>query len=637
MSDERTKQYGEGRVGQRTGDTLSRQRATDDMEKAKIVVLGLLRQGMSVKDASSEVGRSPKTFYAWMRQSTKYRQQVEIAQAQWLRTEAKEAQPYRAKMDEFEPIRRADFKTSTEYYVAFRKAYFNHDTFDHHWRVLEAWEAAPPGGISMVLLPPEAGKTTLLKDVIIADLCDNANLRFAMISEAQDFARKSMAHLQRRLTLEPGSPSPLFEHFGPFASMAGMSKTKKWNADEFTLMASDHDEQDPSVVSVGIGGNIRGARWDRVYLDDVQSLRTQNNTRKMLEVFRGDIITRPGRLGRIIITGSRVCRGDFYEELQRLDIVDEVVIIPALDMSKPSGERSYFPRQLDPEGLPLVGDDGKQLGWSDEDLQQRWEKVGDDQWSRVYMMKPQSDFSAMIMEQDIINATDQDRRVGAPVGISSIAGLDPSLAGHAAYTYCGYDADHLYAMDLKDFFKPTTNQNLFAAMREGTLRYRPEFWVIENNTLQSGYLTDDDFIELRDEFGFRAVGHHTGENKKDQQLGVPAMMAAIVRGEIRFPKIGPDDTAFATLFDQLMAWRPDIPTKLLVQDQVMSLWFCYLLWRKLRAQVNQDASSWKRPGLEQVTMYPYAKTNIGLPEPTEVQRTPMSYAQHWDELANTGG
>ena len=626
-------QFQQGTKGLRTGDTLNRQRATDDMEKAKVVMLALFRQGMSVKDAAAEVGRSPKTFYSWMRLSTKYRQQVEIAQAQWIRTEAQQAQPYRAQMDEFEPILRKDFATWTEYQVAFRKAYFGHDTFDHLWRVLEAWEAAPPGGISMILLPPEGGKTTLLKDVIIGDLCDNANIRCAMISEAQDFARKSMAHLQRRLTLEPGSPSPLFEHFGPFAGLAGQSRTKKWNADEFTLMASDHDEQDPSVVSVGINGNIRGARWDRVYLDDVQSLRTQNNTKKMIETFRGDIITRPGRLGRIIITGSRVCRGDFYEELERLDILDELVVIPAMDMSKPLGQRSYFPRQLDPEGLPLQGEDGKQLGWSDEDLAQRWEKVGDDQWSRVYMMKPQSDFSAMLTAEDIVKATDQDRHVGQPVGVSSIAGLDPSLAGHAAYTYCGYDADHLYVMDLKDFFKPTTNQNLFAGIREGTVKYRPEYWVIENNTLQKGYLTDDAFIALRDEMKFHAVGHHTGENKTDQQLGIPAMMNAIVRGEIRFPKIGPNDTAFATLFDQLMAWREDIPTKRLVQDQVMSLWFCYLLWRKLRMALTQDAGAWKRPGLDQITRYPYAKTHIALPESNEAPRTPMTYGQHWESLA----
>ena len=457
-------------------------------------------------------------------------------------------------------------------------------------------------------------------------------MRCALLSEGLDFAKKSMGRIQRRLEID-GPATALQEHFGPFVP-ATSDRSKKWNSEELTLLASDHDEQDPSIACVGITGNIRGARWDRVYLDDVQSLRTKNKTASLLEVFRGDVITRPGRMGKIIITGSRVGRGDFYEELERLDLIDELVCIPALDLSRPVGEQSYFPRQHRSDGQPVLDEKGNQMGWSDEDLAQRRMKVGEDQWSRVYMMRPQSDHSAMISEGDIANATDHDRLVGQQpaTSIANMAGLDPSLANHAAFTYCAYNADTLYVVDLFDFNKPTTNQALFAKLEEGTRRYRPDWWVIENNTLQRGYLTDDAFLRIKQTFGFQSAGHHTGENKLDAQLGVPAMMNAIVRGEIRFPSITPNDTAFATLFDQLQSWRPDIATRRLVQDQVMSLWFCYLLWKKLRQQVGQSINMWKRLGLDSVTKYPYARTNLTGLEETQAQKMPLTYDQHWQSL-----
>jgi hypothetical protein len=238
-----------------------------------------------------------------------------------------------------------------------------------------------------------------------------------------------------------------------------------------------------------------------------------------------------------------------------------------------------------------------------------------------------------------VNATQKDRRVGmaATGSVDTISGLDPSLANHAAFTHCGYDADHLYVIDAIDLFRPTTNQRLFAELERGTQKYRPGWWVIENNTLQSGYLTDDAFLQLQNRYGFNAIGHHTGENKQDEKLGIPAMMAAIVRKEILFPAISEEDTGFAILFDQLKGWRQDIPTKRFTQDAVMSLWFCYLLWRRLRDQVSMDLSMWKRPGMGVVTAYPYAQTHLEGADTVAPTKELMTYDQNWQRLAEKVG
>ncbi len=602
-------------------------------EVAKRQVLAYLRQGWSVEDAMKAVNRNRQTYYYWINHSTKYRQETEEARAAFERTAARAELTIAEQASEFEPIQRTNYRSWAEYIVAFRKTYFGFDTFDHQWRILEAWEASPPGGISVILVPPEAGKTTLLADTVVADLCADPNMRRALVGEGQDKASKLMSRIQKRLSTDNAMNSLLYSHFGPFEPPRS-DRTKKWNSVEFTLVTSNHDEQDPSVTSVGMGSNIRGARWDAVDLDDIQSLKTQSQTQRFLDIFRGDIVTRPGRHGRIRITGSRVARGDFYEELERLDLIDELVIIPALDLAKPAGSQSYFPRQYDAKGEALVNEKGEQLGWSDEDLAQRRQKVGEDMWSRIYMMRPQSDYSSMITEGDIINATDANRAPGQPAAnsVAIIAGLDPSLANHAAFVACGYDAEHLYVLDVRDVLRPGTNQNLHAEIRRWTERFRPDTWVIENNTLQRGYLTDDAFLALRDQYGFQAVGHHSGGNKIDAQLGVPAMMDAIVNGQIRFPSIRVEHEAFAMLYDQLMSWRQDIPTRRLTQDLVMALWFCYLRWRNLRQLVDADPSGWRRSGIDEITYYPYARTNISVDAPHERQRVPMSYDQQWDAL-----
>jgi hypothetical protein len=621
-----------GVIGSRAGDSKYRRQATDRMEQAKVQVIGLLRQGKTLIECADAVGRSDKTIYRWMYDSPKFARSAKAAQEAWLSQVNREQRPWREQQDEFEPVLRKDYPNWVEYQIDFRKRYFNHDTFEHQEKMLEALDNAPAGGISMILIPPEWTKSTLILDTIIGDICANPNMRFALVSEGQDLARKMLFREQQRMTFQGGVVPPLIEHFGPFKAEGNTGK--KWNADELTVMASTHDEQDATILSIGVTGAIRGYRWDRVYLDDIQSLRNLSQTEPLVAKIRGDIASRPGRMGKLIVAGSRVGRNDVYNELIRLDIIDELFVMQALDITKPIGQQSNFPRQFDPDGIPIVNEAGDQMGWNDEDLAQKRRIVGEDQWSRAYMQQPQSDFSAMLTDQDIVNATELDRRVGQPAlnSVANVASLDPSLHAHAAFTYCGYDADHLYVLDVVDLFRPTTNQNIFAEMLRGTLRFKPDWWVIENNTLQSGYLTDDAFLELKEKHGFRSQGHHTGENKRDEKLGIPTMMQAIVRKEILFPMIDEEHIGFARLFDQLKAWREDIPTKQLVQDEVMSLWFAYLKWRQLRGLVGQDLTAWKRDGLSEVTLYPHARTNLQGIDLQPASRAPLSYEQVWDQL-----
>ena len=49
-------------------------------------------------------------------------------------------------------------------FADFRKVYFGMDTPWFHQYAVEAYENAPPGSITLILWPPEHGKTTLFED-----------------------------------------------------------------------------------------------------------------------------------------------------------------------------------------------------------------------------------------------------------------------------------------------------------------------------------------------------------------------------------------------------------------------------------------------------------------------------------------
>ncbi len=620
----------------------TRRKRSDSKEQAKVTALALVRQGKSFREAAAAIGRSEKTLYAWKYESTKYANALNAAVAAFLNGRDREQMTWRDQRDEAIPILRKDYPSQATYWAAFRKQYFNFDTFEHQWKMFEAIENAPAGGVTMILLPPGWTKTTVVCDASVAELCEDPNFRLAIVSGNLDFARKTLARVTRRLEGDGGPPSLLIEHFGPFKPEG--VRSKKWNTDEITLLASDHDEQDPSIVSVGIKGRMRGYRWDRIYLDDIQDLDSLGETAKFITKYRQDVLTRPNKRGKIIIYGNRVGRGDVYEEFLRLDLIDELVIIPALDLTKPIGQQSNFPRQYrDAAGMvttdkelgvePILDESGDQMGWDDDDLVKRRAAVGEDQWSRVYMMQPESDYNAMLTPEEIAKSTDVDRPVGAAAkdAVAVLASLDPALQNHAFFIAAGYDSSHLYVYDAIDRFKLATFKRVYAEIRSLTEKYRPGIWVIENNNIQSGFLLDDPFVEMRDEYGFRAVGHHSGADKRnaDSKLSVPAMMEAIRRGEIRFPRVIGENEGFTRLFDQLISWRPDIPTKQLVQDAVMALWFAWLRWKRERAALINEGTSIRRQGLENPTVYPWAKTNLILPPAHQPERQTETYEQLW--------
>ncbi|MHB1777973.1 MAG: hypothetical protein ACYCU7_18600, partial [Acidimicrobiales bacterium] len=224
------------------------------------------------------------------------------------------------------------------------------------------------------------------------------NHRFCVISESQHQARKMLGRIQRRMT-DDNKYSEFIGRYGPFKT-PDRAEQKPWNVDYFTVLRAAHDERDYSVEARGAGSKLYGSRYDTILCDDIQSIQGLSSTEHLYDFIRSDLVTRPGVDGRIVFVGTRVGPGDIYERMLEDDFIDHFVRIPAVDEEG----RSLFPA--------TVGPDGRTVGWTEDALKTRREKVGDEIWARVYMQQPQSKVGAPFTESAIQRSLDPARAMG---------------------------------------------------------------------------------------------------------------------------------------------------------------------------------------------------------------------------------
>ena len=138
-------------------------------------------------------------------------------------------------------------------FQTFREEYFGHQSPWFHLKAIEAYENTPPGNITLILWPPEHGKTTLAEDYFCYKLATNPEFRITVGSEGQDMARKILGRIRSRM--EPHGPFPRYvAKYGPFVpqNQSGRKTAQAWGADYFNVFKkSKHDERDYSRVSLG--------------------------------------------------------------------------------------------------------------------------------------------------------------------------------------------------------------------------------------------------------------------------------------------------------------------------------------------------------------------------------------------------
>lgn len=467
-------------------------------------------------------------------------------------------------------------------FSGFRREFFGMHTAWYQQLIIDTLETSKPGSITLILLPPEHGKTSTLEDWIGYKLALEPDYRIVYASERQAHGRKVIKRVKNRMHPE-GPCRDYVRRFGPFGPQNGEeAHPQPWGQDYFDVWRrADSDERDYNCVALGFGSAVAGTRCDLLVLDDVQSLKSINLTEQIVEQFRQDWLSRPGSKGRTVILGTRVGERDFYEAIMDAGLVDHLVKIPAVE---PSTGQYLWPERYTPE---------------DYDRMRR--NAGEAAWARNYQQQPTAAGERTFDQALLTEASDQLLRVGInpdhiPVR-SVIVGHDPGFGTNAVFV-AGVTEDKFVALDWRTDRGLTSTAQMAQVLedvmdawtRQGV---RVAHLVVEDKYVGQGLKNDEAFLDLTRKYGCSLSGHKTSLSKIDDDLGVAAMARSFRVGEVVLPGADDPDTQRqrAALDAELHAWRPMVRGAKLRQDLVMAMWFCWMRWRTERLNASTDDRS----------------------------------------------
>lgn len=522
--------------------------------------LRLLSEGYSTDQACREVGIQTNTYYAWRNSYPGFKQECDSARRNWYNT---------ISGDEISTWR--DF-------TSFRKRFFRMDTYYVHAMIIDAIESAEPMSVTLILVAPEVGKTTLLEDKVCEILARSPDRRIAYISESSGHSVKVGSRIRRRMTdrVEFGD---YIASFGPFYEDNQERNGKPWSTQFFTVYKAGHDERDYSFEARGNTSRIQGSRVDDMFLDDIQSIGSLDLTSKIMAKFRQDWITRVGRSGRIIIIGNRVGKGDVYEAMIDAGLIDRLVEIPVLDQ----------------EGHSVIPE-----LWPDEALKKRRKQVGEEVWARTYMQEPQDTKSMTFPPEVREQFKDQNRVIKRYDNLETAISLDPAIAGGCSLTVGQFNYSKLLVTDQETLYNVGSTEGILALVERKAKAWKPSMLIIEAMAFQKAIAGDERMIKLSQKYGFSIIPHTTGNNKHDESFGVSSMATSIRAGELSIPWGSEEcEAIFQPLLDEMEKWKPHIRGTKLRQDRIMSLWFLHLYWLGVRNvfEFEKKKDAFKRASL----------------------------------------
>lgn len=526
---------------------LSADGRTQRAQMRRDQIVDLISKGYTIEAALKEIGIAKQTYYQYRSDLPEFRARIDAAKLQWYKNQPPSTEP--------------------KGFVQFRHKYFGFDTYYHQQMISDAIDQTGPMEVVLVLVPPEHGKTTLMEDKICEILAEDPNHRICYISEARGHARKVGSRVRRRMT-DTSEFGLYVARYGPFYEKGQEKNGKPWTADFFTVNKAGHDERDYSFEARGYQSHIQGSRVDTLFIDDVQSLKSLGRTDDILQKFQQEWISRVGKTGRCIIVGTRVGVNDIYEELMTRELITRLVELPAVNEEGES---------LCPEM------------WPTDALMKRRKQVGESIWQRTYQQNPIAAGAVTFDEATLSAAKDASLTIKKSDGVATVMSLDPGLGGGNVLTVCQYTPDKMWIVDQVCDYGFGRTEQILGRVRDLASRYRPQDFVIEMMAFQQALGKDDRMFKLQDTYGFRIYPHVTQDNKFDPTFGVASMASSMRTGELLIP-YGDDESQekMAPLLRELQQWRPNVRGTKLVQDRVMSLWFCHLFWYKQKEYLKTD-------------------------------------------------
>lgn len=507
-------------------------------------------------------------------------------------------------------------------FVSFRKHYLQTTTPGFQAVVAHKIEEAEEGEVTMILMPPEHGKTTLLEDWCTYKLATNPEFRITVASASVEHPQKVLLRVRNRL--EADGPFPdLVEHFGPFAPAHSRS-AQVWGQRYFNVAKRKaFDERDYSMRAIGVTGSVQGTRCDLLLIDDVQSLRDVEQTIKRFEILRQDFLSRPSVFGRTVIIGTRVDTMDVYRELREKDVIDHLFTVPAYDVAASPlwPAPTAKPKKNKPETLPPKG---VKFLWSERYTPFQYAtlryRIGEVAWARNYMQHPEAaarmtfdEETTKAMRDESRSAIAEPRPLDDGQQVPIVIGVDPAIGGGNGIVSATMRPNKMEVLHCQLDYELTKYSQIIELIEENchrfsTLQSYIAVVVVEDKAFQRGLLRDDRMIEVADRFGFRIVPNTTGKEKTDPNIGIPSMPLAMQRNQITIPWADEySQEVMQPLLNHLHQWRPNVDPAKLPQDLVMALWFAYRQWRTVRNIPSH-------PGLD-TSQFQSARSPLRAPRP----------------------
>lgn len=564
------------------------------------------RAGGTVQQCCDAVGISRRTYDNWRTDDdTWFRDKVEQVRRETLERDYAAEGRYDGEYDGT--------------FESFRAVFMGMGTYKHQRELVDILDDARPMSVTLVTFPPEHGKTTTVEDFICWKLGEDPDFRFGVVSEGQQHGRKIIQRVKHRMT-DPGF-AKYQGKFGPFKPES--DQDNPWTADYITVAKRNTDERDYSLVATGINTSVSGSRYDELIVDDVQSKKSLSLSEDFLDKLRQDHFSRVGRRGPIVFIATRVGEQDIYQLLLDKGVIDRHIKFPAVrakadPMCGVCGGKGLVG---DPEFDPDMPKDVVARGgwtcncrvlcpemWDGRSLDLRRKQVGEEIWWTTYQQAPQAATRATFTKEMIDRCERDDLHVGA-VALDSdryprrvLLGLDPALDGGNALVALACNQHNAIVTDLQVDFGLAQWERIMAGIEDFAGKYAPHEVVIEKMAFQKGLVNDQRVTEMAENHGFRVIGHETRSNKTDPNIGVASMDRSFMRRELLIPN---GDASTRSVYDdlrsQLLAWKPNVATKLITQDAVMALWFVWKRWMETRRSLagpdGPPTSSARRAGV----------------------------------------
>jgi hypothetical protein len=565
--------------------------------EAKERVLKLLSDGHSVEMAMGAVDRSTSAYRNWRDTDPRFAQRVD---------QIRETNKAAAK--------RRGTELVVPDFPEFSELYLHQKLPEHHLRVWDLINGREPrnlhpamkfqqGRPNYVILnfPPEHAKsTTWTANWTTWRIMKDFSTAGAIISAKQDMAKQFLFQVKQRL--EHPDYHELQAAFAPEGGFKGES----WREDRFYLAGRHGEGKDPTLQALGIRSKIYGSRLKFILMDDCVDLSNASEWEQQHRWLGQEVITRlPPEGGMIFIIGTRVAPVDLYMKLRAQE---ETVWVAGEPLTRPVYTMLSQPAVLD---TPSPDPASWEVLWPEYQPgtalhQKKGTLPGDAQWALVYQQQDVSE-DATFPREAVEASVDGSRMAGMltnsgmnsdrPKNLWVVAGLDPATVGYTSITVAGLDRMTKKRYVLDGFNKSNTSPQLMREkIKEFTLKYRIQKWIVERNAFQRFLTQDEELRQWLFANGSQLQEHTTGSNKWDEDFGISAMAPLFLSCVEGNPETGynrkpggglidlPNEIGapFVTaLKEQLITWQPKVSKKGQLTDCVMSLWFAETEFRRI--------------------------------------------------------